>query len=64
MINYEKIARQLDTMVCPIHKRRVTTIIRDNDDPIFLECCCVDFEDLLMERYNSLVEEAIDNDEG
>ena len=61
MIDYERIAHQLDKMVCAEHGQQVTTIITDNEDPIFRNCCCVNFEEQLLARYQQLVEEAIDN---
>lgn len=63
MVDYEKIARQLDKLVCKDHQQRVTTIITDTEDPIFRGCCCVPFEEQLYARYNELVEEAIDQGE-
>lgn len=64
MVDYEKIARQLDKLVCKDHQQRVTTIVTDTDaDPIFRNCCCVGFEEELFAKYNELIEEAIERGE-
>lgn len=63
MINYETIIQELNRMMCPIHHKHVTTVIpTDDEDPIFLNCCCIDFEQQLLKRYYQLIDMAIDED--
>jgi hypothetical protein len=62
-INYADIITSLNKIKCEIHNREAVTVINDTQGPIFLNCCCPAFEELLYQRYYKEIDKQLSDNE-
>ena len=61
-VNYNIIIEKLNKLKCPRHDKNAPCVINDGE-PIFLNCCCLEFEQELTRHYYDEIDKQLSEDD-